>query len=1468
MISVKRCTATNISTNGHHHPHHNPHGNSPSHHHHNQHHRQNGTVQVRSSSAGRAGSNSGSSGGCGSNNNNRLIRSRNSPSLGATNGYSSGGFPGGGPATVAASLTNGGSYSIITNGGSLYYSTSNNSIAGPKSLGSEGPVSKTVVAAAASTGADIFELDSLFLVPKCALTYDKAMSLRKDLAAYDFNIRILEDTPKGNVWISGNRDATIQKQSRPSSANKDTRPHSMHLHTLHWFACVGEDYDSNGYGNEEDLQKEREERIKQIKERQNEERQRKLEEIKAQALATQKYREQKEEERRRRMEDLRRRENDRRSQAEERRRAIQEADNERRQYILQRNQERDQRMESKRRNERSSIQFAFGSSTPRMIDTTDSGMCSSFWANRRATSITNVAYTGAPLTRRSSERELTDGSSKKRATSASGLDRSTDDMRRMSSSMYEVFNWASTSECPKKLTLSLAGSSINIDEPPSKAERAAAAAAAMRKDDSADMSYQRTVNRRKTDLMPTIPSPRDSSRSSLGTHTPRTPGRAFSMTRLDQLAQPRRRNGEHISAIIERERRQAHELENLTRLSLSSSRASPTADGGASSKRMSRSMSQLASPSSSKYRHPSQESPHSAGRPGRKSSFNSSLGDSMMMGAGRLDTSKSMSQLNTAGRVSRLTKTERLRQQVREQLNGSASTGASSSTTATEKPPLPKISATNNSSSTSLERKRSQSGTSTPSRPITAPDSATPKKHHTPMERQRLGSGTSSVRGTPKASSTPLQSPGPEKANRTLQDSLQKQKKQPSVVDDHSQQQHQQQPQQLLPQQQPPLLAKEGSSVSAKSSNEEKVEVVQQEQQKQEEVVVQSNEVITVVETVEQQQQVVVVSETKVAEEVQPEEEKVEQPPQVMEVSSHEEKKDEMKESTIASNKLEPNPTLDGSNADLMTASMIAKRINTEEEAKAALAERRRLAREEAERLAELERQRIAAEEEAELQRQLEEEERLRKLEEETIRLAEEQRRLEEERLHQAIQDAQKREEEERQRREEEARQKVEREEAEKKAREEAERQRIEMAERLKKEEKEREERRKRVEAIMSRTRTKGSANNTPTKQSDENKDNAMSKSVIVTSSTASTMLDQTMSMTESMLGSIEQQQQPTEDAEAAAQTIEEKTESLAQSLQSLSLTATEGNQQNQENNNSSSNSSNDSSLISNNHNNNVNSGFTTTAASSNNATDYERSVTEKENLLLGSFNNNLKNSNATSNGGSDNGSSLQPSLVESSSTPAAAHVNGKSTNAGDATTIAETTELIIEDAIMSGQTNGHKNGSIDNVFTQNTPAVDGSAKFLAHFDTQPLDFALSSAADGVESSDNHNQLDSTTSTSTSTTTTTGTTVVGQLIEFSSFQSLPDEAQQQQQQQQTISDNDDPFNLNLDNNNSLPAVDGSSSHVELLESSSNGTSNPFSNSLFTSSDANLISNSNFLNNNSTRLVATSDSQDNRDLSLL
>lgn len=51
-----------------------------------------------------------------------------------------------------------------------------------------------------------------------------------------------------------------------------------------------------------------------LREKQNEERQRKLEELKAQALAAQRFRELKEEERRRRIEELRMRDNDRRQQ--------------------------------------------------------------------------------------------------------------------------------------------------------------------------------------------------------------------------------------------------------------------------------------------------------------------------------------------------------------------------------------------------------------------------------------------------------------------------------------------------------------------------------------------------------------------------------------------------------------------------------------------------------------------------------------------------------------------------------------------------------------------------------------------------------------------------------------------------------------------------------------------------------------------------------------------------------------------------------------------------------------------------------------------------------------------------------------------------------------------------------------------------------------------------------------------------
>ncbi|XP_066155460.1 ensconsin-like isoform X7 [Euwallacea fornicatus] len=167
----------------------------------------------------------------------------------------------------------------------------------------------------------------------------------------------------------------------------------------------------------------KEARLRSLKERQNEERQKKLEEIKIQALAAQRFKEEKEQERRKRLDEMRVKDDTRRHQVEERKRAINEAERDRLESIIRRNYEREARIESKRKNERSSIVFAFGSSTPRMLDPTDLSV--SFWGQRRATSTQNITATtsaGSNLTRRQSERDL-DMGSKKRATSAGGLER-------------------------------------------------------------------------------------------------------------------------------------------------------------------------------------------------------------------------------------------------------------------------------------------------------------------------------------------------------------------------------------------------------------------------------------------------------------------------------------------------------------------------------------------------------------------------------------------------------------------------------------------------------------------------------------------------------------------------------------------------------------------------------------------------------------------------------------------------------------------------------------------------------------------------------------------------------------------------------------------------------------------------------------------------------------------------------------
>ncbi|XP_008551575.1 ensconsin isoform X24 [Microplitis demolitor] len=792
--------------------------------------------------------------------------------------------------------------------------------------------------------------DHLFLLPERALVMDSTQ-LKQDLAGLDFNLHFnrLHTAPRGNVWlceysclsmkqlvtcgeyrdnsssINGDNHKVFITGAAPEESNQRSSS-AHHRHSLTKDSKRRSLYDEDSLdGDHENGKQGREstgslkdlDRAKLVRERQNEERQRKLEELKQQALSAQKFREQRDEERRRRIDELRLRDNDRRTQVEERKRMIWEAERERREAILRKNQEREARIEAKKKNERSHIVFAFGSSTPRMLEPADTGG-SSYWATRRATSTTNVMMFPAaqPLTRRSSEREL-DGS-KKRATSAGGLDRKP-------------------------------GEGEENDGPAG----------------TPSAVYLR-VNRRRTDLMPTIPSPRD---------TPPMSGRSSSAKAFTRS--PGIRSGE-------------------------------------------------VTPSS-----PSR--PHSS----MSQQSNSSVASSNVNLRPRTSTTPRRPRpASIAG--TGVTVTER------HNLSGELKSKDS-------KPPLPKVH-------------------STPKKPSS---SSTPRASSTEKEiikkpgDRLIKSARASPRITPKA--TPLQSPGAE---------------QPSLIRQDTQE-----------------IIKTNDSVKEEQVVEHEISVIKSlEHEHEEEKKDQGNEKCLdagamtnnsnnkINETVQAQQIVSDIAAGNPAQKIVKDE-----PTIAANVSVKEEKRDE-----VGDKKNSPESSHAKSGADEneevvdMSASMIAKiRITTEDEAKAALAERRRLAREQAEREAELERQRLEEEARLEEERLRAEEEEQRRLEEETIRLANEARLAEEQRLQQAIEDATRREEEERKRREEEARQKLEKEEADRKAREEAEKQRLEMVERLKKEEEERIARRKRVEAIMKRTRGGNNQANTPTKDGDKSKDDS-----------------------------------------------------------------------------------------------------------------------------------------------------------------------------------------------------------------------------------------------------------------------------------------------------------------------------------------------------------------------------------------
>ncbi|XP_034122613.1 ensconsin isoform X7 [Drosophila guanche] len=753
--------------------------------------------------------------------------------------------------------------------------------------------------------------------------------------------------------------------------------------TLHWFAQVG-----GSSNNEDDSQvsKDREEKLKYARDRQNEERQKKIEELRAQAEAAQRYREQKEEERRRRIEDMRVRDTEKRHQVEERKKAIIEAEKERREYILKKNQERESRIEVKKR-DRNSIGFAFGSSTPRLLDVpADYGLVSpsAFWGQRRSTSISNVA--GASLTRRSSERELADSGAKKRASSST--DRH-DDHRRKSSSMYEVFNWGySNDEPPKRFSLSIASGVINIDGPGPATSKQTAHRPHMTTT-TATSTTAATSHNNNNNYNSFHNSYRKGSRSGNA-----TPGGHFNNSRP----------GSAMS----------------TSTNLSTSGLVPRRPATA----------------------PRKPRPASIAGTGMSLEEINKLKKDHKPPV-KTATAASPSAQTTPKRTANLMSTSLIVTSSSSRLNS-----AEKKTPSKREPLVPKASSASKALSS---RTASSERISRVSREPKTRDASA-------MSRSMIvasSSSTSTTTTTSKvASAAPDSAPAPAVQNGVAKEAEKTTAEVPVPMD-------------------APAPAPAVSKAEKEALNSVKTEEVSRQEEEQN-VLVQM-----------QVQPDSLVGSVNVEEKVDEGTEKEELPRQPLEPQAAPKKPSRSKENSEVRELTPPAANAGGDGTDLMTASMMAKKITTEEQAKAALAERRRLAREEAERQAELERQRLEAERLAEIKAQEEEAERQRLFEEESTRLAEEQRRGEEERLRKAIEEAQQREEEEQRKREEEEKQRVEREEAEKKAKEEAEKQRIEVAERLKREEKEREERRKRVEAIMSRTRKAGAAA-TPSKESND----------------------------------------------------------------------------------------------------------------------------------------------------------------------------------------------------------------------------------------------------------------------------------------------------------------------------------------------------------------------------------------------
>ncbi|GFY27546.1 uncharacterized protein TNCV_2071641 [Trichonephila clavipes] len=959
-------------------------------------------------------------------------------------------------------------------------------------------------------------------------------------------------------------DSFVAENERVSPAagmSKETSPpmNKVQAKESYWFAHSGfgdafppnvhNDSKSGGDLKEQQVQKDKEEKIRIFRELQEEERLKRVKEMEQQFLQAKKHRELQEEERRRRIEEARVKELERRQQVEERKRQIWEAEQERKEAILRRNMEREARIEARRNAQRNSQSFAFGSSTPRTFDLDLAAIGMGRSLNAGSVLMSSVS-------RRSEEREL----GPPRATSACSLDRKFENISNADHIHYgQPDHFRSTSLEPMpcylskqiamqhkssndmKACLSMWDSNVhshpNFFDSPSSGWLVGSGVLVGEDCMSRSMvslSSSTFRGRKRTDIMPTLTRER-----SITPHvTPRGNNcmRAVSMTRLDQLAQPRRTYRDPRSYATDTTTNQgprtvspsmSKSMCNLANSSAVNRRAhAPMSSKGS----MARSMLHLA------------DSPQKE---------NSGLTPSPTLPKSGMRSAQSMMHLAVAPR---LTRAARLRA---EALAGSRTVSAWNLNKPESYQTSHYLSPGKDTSRSPSRPQSSMSGTSELStasssavnmRPRTAPRKPRPfsvagsivnsssvsaqivKKEldrptrqlerNVPVFAQKPPRARSVNRDNVETKTVPLTAPKKPAPPPKPLDVVAKAKSHPVPIKDN--------------------LRKRGKPANHPVSNDNKVPI---------EVSGKSLENLTSSETTEPKKKAEIhevkedfppvdgkpnsavtspttdsdmlisysddsrvsavigsdmdntLSQSVTESELKIEESSVTSPSnsQSVSIADKNSTKEIVQNDNVAENipseaqqkevKSEVSDQMQTSFSENLPKEAVPSkpRITSEEEARAALAEKRRLAREQAEREAELERQRLE-----EIRRQEEEQKRLeeleqKRMEEEQIRLAALHRQMEEEKLAKAIEEQQQREKEELERKEEEARQKAEKEEQERKAREEAEKQRLELEEKLRKEEEERAERKRRVEQIMARTRGKTAAQSPSNPPSDSN---------------------------------------------------------------------------------------------------------------------------------------------------------------------------------------------------------------------------------------------------------------------------------------------------------------------------------------------------------------------------------------------